>query len=95
MFEKQDQLSACRSPRDRGPGSVFAGAATTRLKRPVSLQMVLRALIDEGLRRAGDRAFWQTSKRSSKRSVESAASWLAPRARGRVGEGAWSTRLDG
>src|SRR6266478_5938327 len=35
---------------------VFAGAATTRLKRPVSLQMVLRALIDEGLRRAGDRA---------------------------------------
>lgn len=34
---------------------VFAGEATTRLKRPVSLQMVLRALIDEGLKR-GDRA---------------------------------------
>jgi hypothetical protein len=30
---------------------VFAGDATTRLKRPVSLQMVLRALIDEGLKR--------------------------------------------
>jgi len=35
---------------------VFAGEATSRLKRPVSLQMVLRALIDEGLKRAGDRA---------------------------------------
>lgn len=35
---------------------VFAGEATSRLKRPVSLQMVLRALIDEGLRRNGDRA---------------------------------------
>jgi len=35
---------------------VYAGSATTRLKRPVSLQMVLRALIDEGLKRNGDRA---------------------------------------
>jgi len=35
---------------------VFAGEATSKLKRPVSLQMVLRALIDEGLKRNGDRA---------------------------------------
>ena len=35
---------------------VFAGEATSKLKRPVSLQMVLRALIDEGLKRHGDRA---------------------------------------
>jgi hypothetical protein len=35
---------------------VYAGAATTKLKRPVSLQMVLRALIAEGLKRDGDRA---------------------------------------
>lgn len=35
---------------------VFAGEATSKLKRPVSLQMVLRALIDEGLKRTGDRA---------------------------------------
>jgi hypothetical protein len=34
----------------------FAGEATSRLKGPVSLQMVLRALIDEGLKRDGDRA---------------------------------------
>jgi hypothetical protein len=30
---------------------VFAGRATTTLKLPVSLQIVLRALIEEGLRR--------------------------------------------
>jgi len=35
---------------------VFAGGAMTKLKGPVSLQMVLRALIDEGLRRERDRA---------------------------------------
>ncbi|HJR00246.1 MAG TPA: hypothetical protein VKA83_01320 [Methylomirabilota bacterium] len=35
---------------------VFAGEAMTKLKGPVSLQMVLRALIDEGLRRERDRA---------------------------------------
>ena len=35
---------------------MFAGEAMTKLKGPVSLQMVLRALIDEGLRRERDRA---------------------------------------
>ena len=35
---------------------VFAGKAMSKLKRPVSLQMVLRALIDEGLKRGGGRA---------------------------------------
>ena len=35
---------------------VFAGEAMTKLKGPVSLQMVLRALIDEGLKRDRDRA---------------------------------------
>jgi len=34
---------------------VFAGQTTTKLKRPVSLQMVLRALIGEGLKRDRDR----------------------------------------
>jgi hypothetical protein len=34
---------------------VFAGEAITKLKGPVSLQMVLRALIDEGLKRGRDR----------------------------------------
>ena len=35
---------------------VFAGEATSQLKRMVSLQMVLRALIDEGLKQGGGRA---------------------------------------
>jgi len=34
---------------------VLAGKATTALKLPVSLQIVLRALIEEGLKRDGDR----------------------------------------
>jgi hypothetical protein len=34
---------------------VMAGQATTRLKLPVSVQVVLRALIDEGLHRPSDR----------------------------------------
>jgi hypothetical protein len=35
---------------------VLAGKATTALKLPVSLQIVLRALIEEGLRRDDDAA---------------------------------------
>ena len=34
---------------------VCAGKATTELKMPVSLQIVLRALIEEGLKRGNDR----------------------------------------
>ena len=34
---------------------VMAGKATTTLRLPVSVQIVLRALIKEGLRRDGDR----------------------------------------
>lgn len=34
---------------------VLAGKTTTTLKIPVSLQIVLRALIEEGLKRDGDR----------------------------------------
>jgi hypothetical protein len=35
---------------------VFAGKATTTFKLPVSLQIVLRALVEEGLKRPGDPA---------------------------------------
>ena len=34
---------------------VLAGKATSALKLAVSLQMVLRAILDEGLKREGDR----------------------------------------
>ena len=56
MFENKTRvlLVVPREVVDRA--RVYAGAATTKLKRPVSLQMVLRALIDEGLKREGDRA---------------------------------------
>jgi len=56
MFEEKTRvlLVVPREVVDRA--RVYAGTATTRLKRPVSLQMVLRALIDEGLKRDGDRA---------------------------------------
>ena len=35
---------------------VLAGKATASLKLPVSLQIVVRALVEEGLRRSDDRA---------------------------------------
>jgi hypothetical protein len=37
---------------------VLAGKATTLFKIPVSLQIVLRALIEEGLKRNGDRTLF-------------------------------------
>jgi hypothetical protein len=56
MFEDKTKvlLMVPQEVLDRARG--FAGEATSKLKRPVSLQMVLRALIDEGLKRDGDRA---------------------------------------
>jgi hypothetical protein len=55
MFENRARvlLILPREVLDRA--RVFAGEAITRLKGPVSLQMVLRALIDEGLKRERDR----------------------------------------
>ena len=35
----------------------FAGRAMASMKLPVSLQIVFRALIEEGLKRSGDQAF--------------------------------------
>lgn len=56
MFEDKTRVLLVVPQQVLDRARVFAGVATTRLKRPVSLQMVLRALIDEGLRRNGDRA---------------------------------------
>jgi hypothetical protein len=36
---------------------VLAGKATASLKLPVSVQIVVRALVEEGLKRSDDRAF--------------------------------------
>ena len=56
MFEDKTKvlLMIPQGVLDRARG--FAGKAMSKLKRPVSLQMVLRALIDEGLKRDGDGA---------------------------------------
>jgi hypothetical protein len=56
MFEDKTKvlLMVPQGVLDRARG--FAGEAMSKLKCPVSLQMVLRALIDEGLKRAGDGA---------------------------------------
>ena len=56
MFEDKTRVLLVVPQEVLDRARVFAGSATTRLKRPVSLQMVLRALIDEGLKRDGDRA---------------------------------------
>lgn len=55
MFEDKTRVLLVVPQQILDRARVFAGFATTRLKRPVSLQMVLRALIDEGLKRNGDR----------------------------------------
>lgn len=45
---------------------VFAGRATTTLKLPVSLQIVLRAVIEEGLKRASAPALVANVERQAK-----------------------------
>jgi len=54
---------------------VFAGKATTTLKLPVSLQIVLRALIEEGLKRDSDGALLANVEGQAKavRQIRSAA----------------------
>lgn len=55
MFENKTKvlLIVPQDVLDRARG--LAGEATTTLKLPVSMQIVLRALIEEGLNRDGDR----------------------------------------
>ena len=54
---------------------VFAGKATATLKLPVSLQIVLRALIGEGLKRSGNPALLANVEEQAKavRHIRSAA----------------------
>ncbi|HSS45414.1 MAG TPA: hypothetical protein VLO07_08750 [Thermoanaerobaculia bacterium] len=55
MFENRTRVLLILAQDVLDRARVFAGEATTKLKRPVSLQIVLRALIEEGLKRGGDR----------------------------------------
>jgi hypothetical protein len=56
MFEDKARVLLILPQQVLDRARVFAGESITRLKAPVSLQMVLRALIDEGLKRDRDRA---------------------------------------
>jgi len=55
MFEDESRVLLILSRDVLDRVRVLAGKATTTLKLPVSLQIVLRALIEEGLNREGDR----------------------------------------
>lgn len=54
MFENKTRVLLVISQDVLDRARVLAGRATVTLKLPVSLQIVLRALIEEGLKRAGD-----------------------------------------
>ena len=55
MFEQKSRVLLVLPQDLLDRARVLAGKATTMLKLPVSLQIVLRALIEEGLKREGDR----------------------------------------
>lgn len=55
MFENESRVLLVLSRDVLDHARVVAGKATTAFKLPVSLQIVLRALIEEGLSREGDR----------------------------------------
>ena len=55
MFENESRVLLILPQEALDRARVLAGKATSRLKLPVSLQIVLRALIEEGLERDGDR----------------------------------------
>lgn len=56
MFEDRARVLLILPQEVLDRARVFAGESMTKLKGPVSVQMVLRALIDEGLKRERDRA---------------------------------------
>ena len=55
MFENKTRVLLILPQDVHDRARVLAGKAMTTLKLPVSLQIVLRALIEEGLKRDGDR----------------------------------------
>jgi hypothetical protein len=56
MFENESRVLLILPQDVLDRARVLAGKATTALKLPVSLQIVLRALIEEGLKRDGNRS---------------------------------------
>jgi hypothetical protein len=58
MFENKTKVLLILPQDILDRARVLAGEATTTLKLPVSLQIVLRALLEEGLKRSGDRSLF-------------------------------------
>jgi hypothetical protein len=56
MFENESRVLLILPQDVLDRARVLAGKATTTLKLPVSLQIVLRALLEEGLKRDGNRS---------------------------------------
>jgi hypothetical protein len=84
MFENKGTVLLILSQDVLDRARVLAGKATAALKLPVSLQIVLRALIAEGLKRADDPALLANIEDQAK-AVRRTRS-LARRAGGPVGE---------
>lgn len=75
MFSNKTRVLLVLSQDVLDRARVFAGKATVTLKLPVSLQIVLRALIVEGLKRSDDRALLVNIESQAKavRQIRSAA----------------------
>jgi hypothetical protein len=82
MFERETRvlLILPRDLVDRARG--LAGRATMSMRLPVSLQIVLRALIEEGLKRPGDTGLMTNVSRQAE-TVRRIRSEARQRARGR------------
>ena len=65
MFANKTRVLLILSQDVLDQARVVAGRATTMLKLSVSLQIVLRALIEEGLKRGNDRALLANIERQA------------------------------
>ncbi len=66
MFDNETRVLVILPQEFVDRARVFAGRATIAMKLPVSLQIVLRAMIEEGLKRPDDRALLTNVARQAK-----------------------------
>ncbi len=66
MFDNETRVLVILPQEFVDRARVFAGRATISMKLPVSLQIVLRALIEEGLKRPDDRTLLPKAARQAK-----------------------------
>ncbi len=90
MFENTTRVLLILAADVLDRARVMAGKATTALKLPVSLQIVLRVLIEEGLKRDGHPALLASIEGQARAVREKRRSARRPGA-----EGKWSPRQAG